>query len=112
MAAKSRLCGLWIPSAWPLDPVCVAAESCLRASRTGAFTSLYQDAPHDLLSGIGDFYERRRLTLDEILGRIRLGMGREILAASHAAHHGQSCIGLDWSRFELALLQAVVVSSR
>ena len=82
MAAKSRLCGLWIPSAWPLDPVCVAAESCLRASRTGAFTSLYQDAPHDLLSGIGDFYERRRLTLDEILGRIRLGMGREILARS------------------------------
>ena len=94
-----------------------------------AFGSTSQDAPDDLLSGgRGAFAARRAALVDSLLAAIeaapsdddaagdnKKGPGSSAepagvslaarLAASHAAHHGEQCIGLDWERLDLLLLQ-------
>ena len=71
-----------------------------------AFASPLADAPLDLCAPPGAFAARRRALLAPLLERIAAGDAPAMLAASHAAHRGQLCIGLEWGRHGLPLLQA------
>lgn len=71
-----------------------------------AFASPLADAPLDLCAPPGTFAARRRALLAPLLARIAAGDAPAMLAASHGAHHGQLCVGLDWDRHGLPLLQA------
>ena len=68
----------------------------------GAFTSRFQDAPHDLTRDPGEFAAARRVRLDARLSELR-AMGGARLAAevltAHAAHRGVRCRGLSWERW-------------
>ncbi|EOD04508.1 hypothetical protein EMIHUDRAFT_220977 [Emiliania huxleyi CCMP1516] len=100
----------------------------LFAPLPGAFGSSSSDAPDDLLSGCGSFASRRADIVGALLKRIESAAPDEQLdgtvpqdtpvasprahlslsarlAAAHAAHYGEECIGLDWSRLDLPLLQ-------
>ena len=85
-----------------------------------AFGASWQDAPDDLLSGgRGVFHARRRPVVDALLDEIEsapadegAGVGAASatslaarLASAYAAHHGEACIGIDWARLDLPLLQ-------
>ncbi|KAL1507444.1 hypothetical protein AB1Y20_008282 [Prymnesium parvum] len=74
----------------------------------GAFSSRYQDCPHDLIGECGAFYTRRETTIEQILQLVRRGEAPSMLARSHEANYGQCCIGLDWSRFDVQTLQTIV----
>lgn len=69
----------------------------------GQLCSAVQDAPVDLWDA-RRFYERRRLQIDETLGRVRAGQAVQLLHAAHAAHWGAPVVGVTWGRFSLGLL--------
>ena len=95
-----------------------------------AFGSGWQDAPTDLLvGGRGAFYARRHVIIDALLESIAnappddayanaasdAGAARNDttapltlaarLAAAYATHVGEACIGIEWARVDLPLLQ-------
>ena len=71
-----------------------------------AFASPLADAPLDLCASPGTFAARRRSLLTPLLARVAAGDAPAMLATSHATHHGQLCVGLEWGRHGLPLLQA------
>ena len=67
-----------------------------------AFTSRFQDAPHDLALDGGEFAAARRPRLTERLDALRKMSGAEIEAevrAVHASQLGVRCRGLSWQRW-------------
>ncbi|WIA16211.1 hypothetical protein OEZ85_012924 [Tetradesmus obliquus] len=76
------------------------------ASVPDVLRSPFQVAPLDL--GSECFYSARRDALDRQLSRIADGEAGAILSATWAAHSGQMCRGVNWQRFEQALLLDIV----
>ena len=69
----------------------------------GAFTSRFQDAPHDLGLDGGEFAAARAGRLKARLDALREMGGGEIAAEVrqvHAAQRGVRCRGLNWARWE------------
>ncbi|AQL01725.1 Fanconi-associated nuclease 1-like protein [Zea mays] len=70
------------------------------------FQSKFQTAPLDL--GTDDFYKSRENIAESQLKRIRDGMAEEMLISSWELHQGTSCQGVNWARYSLTDLRAVV----
>lgn len=70
------------------------------------FQSKFQTAPLDL--GTDDFYKSREDIAESQLKRIRDGMAEEMLISSWELHQGTSCQGVNWARYSLTDLRAVV----
>lgn len=70
------------------------------------FFVLLQTAPLDL--GTDDFYKSRENIAESQLKRIRDGMAEEMLISSWELHQGTSCQGVNWARYSLTDLRAVV----
>lgn len=67
-----------------------------------AFTSRFQDAPHDLSLDGGEFVTARAPRLAARLDSLRAADGAQIaeeVRAAHVAHHGVRCRGISWARW-------------
>ena len=64
-----------------------------------AFTSRFQDAPHDLCGEDGEFANARRVRLDERLASLRAMSGEQIdeeVRSSFQERYGTRCRGISW----------------
>lgn len=67
-----------------------------------AFTSRFQDAPHDLALDPGEFATARRTRLDARLDALRAMGGADVATEvrdAHATRMGVRCCGLNWERW-------------
>ena len=68
-----------------------------------AFTSRFQDMPHDLARDPGEFADARRVRLDARLDALRAmsgGVVADEVRRAHAARRGVRCRGLSWERWD------------
>ncbi len=94
---------------WPSSSSSSSSDTSTSGSSGGGGGGCwYRNAPHGFLDGC-DFLTcpMRRQALDTCLARVRQGEVAEMLAEVHAKHLGVLCIGVDWSTFTLAELQAI-----
>ena len=68
----------------------------------GAFTSRFQDAPHDLALDGGEFAAARQPMLEQRLDALRQMSGQQVadeVLSVHARQQGVRCRGLSWQRW-------------
>jgi hypothetical protein len=95
--------GLHCENALPLTLFGMLFWDALFTPVPGQLSSPVQDAPVDLWDARG-FYARRRVQIDQTLGRVRDGHTVHLLRAAHAAYWGTPVVGLTWGRFSLDFL--------